>query len=129
VADPLFVWEADGIQPPERFVAELRAKGVQIWVRLPAMTDYISLGAEGPEMAFKSGHSASVTLPLLEAAKLAQALLHCPPIPELIGKVPHVMWFDDDTQRDQFIARFEAKLRELGTSLPRLELDAPNRSG
>lgn len=121
----LFAWRPDGLNQSSRFVIEIMGDAVQMMARGPAVPAYVTDTPDGFETVFEPGKTAVVTLPLLEAAKLAQALLRCPPVQELLGKVPHVMWFDDDAQRDQFLARLEEKLREVGVGLPRVDLASP----
>jgi hypothetical protein len=125
MSEPLFAWQADGLNQPSRFVIEIKGDAIQMKARGPAVPVYVTDTPDGFETVFEPGNIAVVTFPLLEAAKLAQALLRCPPVQELLGKVPHVMWFDDDAQRDQFLARLEEKLREVGVGLPRVDLASP----
>lgn len=102
MSDVIYTWHAPGTAA-EGIVVDMRNGLVRITVRgEPAITPAEDLERGWTEKVVP-GPTAVMTLSLSVAADLTQALLRAPPVADMIGKVPHVIFFDSIDDRDAFI--------------------------
>lgn len=89
----------------ERMTVDLRNDLVRFNVRGEPIMASIDDPLTGWHQKTTPGPVAVMTMPAAEVIRLATQLLKVPPVEEMRGKVPFVVWFDTTGQRDEFVRR------------------------